>query len=364
MADKPQAKNELGQLFVDIGINGLGKTLKGLNSVAATFLLGKNAANQFVQTMAQPFKEMGNGAVQINKMSKALGTSTREFQRMYYYLKQYKSEDLLGDIEKIMEAIQDFNGSKGTVPEGWAFVQGSIKGGANALFEDLTPDLQGALKFIDRLKKGVSDLDTNRQAWLLREAQMSSGWLHLWERGIDTNNYVSFSDKELDAQLKVQEALERLGINAQNFFNQFLTEFAPPIIKVATWMADRIKEISDNGGAGKAADTVKNVAPAAVGFLVPGALPIKVISGAAIAASKNLPDNLRQPLLESESSPWGYKNLNKLQGQTTGQAANITIINNNDIKGNNAEEIADAIINKTDKDLEYSEYQVQNLAGR
>lgn len=364
MADKPQAKNELGQLFVDIGINGLGKTLKGLNSVAATFLLGKNAANQFVQSVAQPFKEMGNGAVQINKMSKALGTSTREFQRMYYYLKQYKSEDLLGDIEKVMEAIQDFNGSKGTVPEGWAFVQGSIKGGANALFEDLTPDLQGALKFIDRLKKGISDLDTNRQAWLLREAGLSSNFLHLWERGIDTNNYVSFSDEELDAQLKVQEALERLGINAQNFFNKFLTEFAPPIIKVANWLADKIKDAGDNNTPKKIADNVKDVAPGvAASLLVPGGLPVKAGLAIASKAANVVGREVQKSGGLYTGTPFGGLGY-QYKGQTTGQAANITIINNNDIKGKNAEEIADAIIDKTDKDLEYSEYQVQNLAGR
>ena len=33
------AQNKLGELFVDIGVGGLGKTLKALNSVSASFLL-------------------------------------------------------------------------------------------------------------------------------------------------------------------------------------------------------------------------------------------------------------------------------------------------------------------------------------
>ena len=79
---EPKAQTGLGQLFVDIGINGLGKTLKGLNSVAATFLLGKNAANQFAQSIMQPFKEAGNAAVGIGKMSNALATSSMEYQKL------------------------------------------------------------------------------------------------------------------------------------------------------------------------------------------------------------------------------------------------------------------------------------------
>lgn len=362
MADKPQAKNELGQLFVDIGIGGLGKTLKGLNSVAATFLLGKNAANQFVQSVAQPFKEMGNGAVQINKMSKAMGTSTREFQRMYYYLKQYKSEDLLGDIEKVMEAIQDFNGKGGTIPEGWAYVQGSIKGGANALFEDLTPDLQGALKFIDRLKEGVSDLDTNQQAWLLRYAGLSSNFLHLWERGIDANNYVSFSDEELDAQLKMQEAFEELGLNFNNFVGKFFTKFAEPVTDFISKLSEKIFEFTENGGIEKTVDVVKKTGKGiSMGVNAPN-MPGQILLAPYLEMKR------RKQAANGVTGGAAPVSLDVLNGGVpTGYASNygnITIINNNDIKGNNASEIADAIIEKTDKDLEYSEYQVQNLAGR
>ena len=62
MVENSGAKNEMGKLFVDIGIGGLGKALKSLNSVSASFLLGKNAAMQFAQTISQPFKEAGNAA--------------------------------------------------------------------------------------------------------------------------------------------------------------------------------------------------------------------------------------------------------------------------------------------------------------
>ena len=45
MADnKSGASHELGNLFVDIGSSGLGSLLKGLNSLSATFMLTKNAA--------------------------------------------------------------------------------------------------------------------------------------------------------------------------------------------------------------------------------------------------------------------------------------------------------------------------------
>ena len=40
------AKSEVGQLFLDFGATGLGKLVKGLNSLSASFLLAKNGAEQ------------------------------------------------------------------------------------------------------------------------------------------------------------------------------------------------------------------------------------------------------------------------------------------------------------------------------
>ncbi|MBQ2285319.1 MAG: hypothetical protein II244_06610, partial [Clostridia bacterium] len=71
-----QAQNNLGQLFVDIGVGGLGQTLKALNSVSASFLLTKNAATQAIKPFIDMGKQAANSAVGIGKMAAALGTTT------------------------------------------------------------------------------------------------------------------------------------------------------------------------------------------------------------------------------------------------------------------------------------------------
>lgn len=368
MAEKPQAKNELGQLFVDIGIGGLGKTLKGLNSVAATFLLGRNAAMQFAQTITKPFKEVGNGAVELNKMSKSLGTSTREFQRLYYYLKQFKSESLVGDIEKVMVAIQEFNGKGGTVPEGWAWVQGNINGGANKLFEDLTPDLEGALTFINRLKEGLANLDDNRKAWLLRDAGLSSDFMHLWQRGVNPGNYLSYSDKELDEQLKMQEAFEQLGVNFQIFAGKFFTKFAEPVTDFINKLSDTIFKFTDEGGLDKTTGALieggKAITPSSFGEAAINAIPVvggvKYIRGA-IRGIKNAgaatggAAGISPDILNSAGLPGNLS--------STTQSITNNITHDITINGDNANEIANQIAGLTAQDIQYTQYQAANLAG-
>ena len=115
---EPLAKNQLGQLFIDFGTKGFPTLLKSLNTVSAQFLLGKNAANQFVQSLTKPFKEAGSSAVEIGKMSNALATSSIEYQKLSMYLKKYNlSESLLGDIKKLeTEILEEFGVSN------WDFV--------------------------------------------------------------------------------------------------------------------------------------------------------------------------------------------------------------------------------------------------
>lgn len=56
---KSGAKNEAGQLFLDFGATGLGKLVKGLNSLSASFLLTKNGAEQALK----PIISMSQNAV-------------------------------------------------------------------------------------------------------------------------------------------------------------------------------------------------------------------------------------------------------------------------------------------------------------
>lgn len=87
-----RAQNKLGELFVEFSTKGLPSLLKNLNSVSASFLIGKNAATQFADTLTKPFKEAGNTAVGIGKMANALGATNREYQKLTTYVKSKKCQ--------------------------------------------------------------------------------------------------------------------------------------------------------------------------------------------------------------------------------------------------------------------------------
>ena len=74
-------QNKLGQLFIDIGANGLGNLVKGLQSLQANFLLSKKAGEEFIK----PFKEMSlnanNAVVNYDKLHAVMGTSLLDIQR-------------------------------------------------------------------------------------------------------------------------------------------------------------------------------------------------------------------------------------------------------------------------------------------
>ena len=73
-------QNKLGQLFIDIGANGLGNLVKGLQSLQANFLLSKKAGEEFIK----PFKEMSlnasNAVANYDKLHAVMGTSQLDIQ--------------------------------------------------------------------------------------------------------------------------------------------------------------------------------------------------------------------------------------------------------------------------------------------
>ncbi len=82
MADSGAAQNKLGELFVDIGVGGLGKTLKALNSVSASFLLTKNAATQAVKPIIDVGKRTMGMAVDVGKLGSTLGLAYKDAYKL------------------------------------------------------------------------------------------------------------------------------------------------------------------------------------------------------------------------------------------------------------------------------------------
>lgn len=362
MADKPQAKNELGQLFVDIGIGGLGKTLKGLNSVAATFLLGKNAANQFVKTIAQPFKEAGNAAVGIGKMSNALATSSMEYQKLAMYLKKYNlSEDLLGDVSKLEQTFYDLS-------QGFTNLQGSLavglsQAGLNA--KDYKGTFEDTLKLIDDLQRATAGMTKDKRNQILRQIGLSSDWGYLWSKGGRATDYLTISDDAIARNQSLAEAMSNLKNTTDNLWQETLSRMAPAIETIANVLSEWAKNFVQGGGLDKTTNTVKAYSEEFKDWnLKDSLMPIIPVTKAGIKAVKTLKGKTT-----GQAADVGYMGElpdiggSEISPNLSGLTQNISITHDITINGNNADDIANQIASISAQDIQYTQYQAANLPG-
>lgn len=357
MADnKPQAKNELGKLFVDIGIGGLGKTLKGLNSVAATFLLGKNAATQFAKTLTEPFKQAGNTAVGIGKMSNALATSSIEYQKLAMYLKKYNlSEELLGDVNKLEQTFYDLS-------QGFTNLQGSLaiglaQAGLNA--KDYKGTFEDTMKLIDDLQRATANMSKEKRNQILRQIGIGTDWGYLWDKGGRAGDFYTISDEAVRANQSLAEAMAGLKNTMDNLWQEALSKMAPALTTIANRLDEWAKNWGQNGGLDKTANAVKGAYNETKGWkvtdslmpIIPAAKAVKeAVKGYAGGAAPISPD-----VLNNASLPGNLSN--------TTQSITNNITHDITINGNNANEIANQIAGITAQDIQYTQYQATNLAG-
>lgn len=88
MADKPAAQNKLGQLYVDLGLGGLGNMLSGLNKVSAQFLLTKNTAQQAFTPLKNMFNKFEDGALNVDKLTAAFGENSAYWLKLEKWSKR------------------------------------------------------------------------------------------------------------------------------------------------------------------------------------------------------------------------------------------------------------------------------------
>lgn len=356
MADKPQAKNELGQLFVDIGINGLGKTLKGLNSVAATFLLGKNAANQFIKSVAQPFKEAGNAAVNIGKMSNALATTSKEFQDFAMYLKKYNlSENLLGDVSKLQK--ETYNWADGTLN-----ITNEVGRAFNDLkldFNDYRGSFKDTLKLLDDIQERTSNMSKAKRNQILDLLELNSDWGYLWDKGGRAGDYLTISNEAIERNQSLAEAMASLASTFENFTQNVLSYLAPDIEKLIKTIEDWIKHFNIPKAVNDTKNAIDKGGNAIQWFFTPfnqqeekGVVaPWKY--GGATGGAANVGYMGELPNISgADISP-----------NLSGLTQNISISHDITINGNNADDIANQIASISAQDIQYTQYQAANLPG-
>lgn len=384
------AQNKLGELFVEFGTKGLPSLLKNLNSVSASFLLGKNAATQFAQTLSQPFKEAGNTAVGIGQMANALGATSKEYQKLAHYITSKNvSKGILGDIEKFNDIFTKLHTGQGGLPEG--IVREFANLGLSP--EDYLGDYESTIKLLDDIKDRTDGLTKQGRNLAFSNLGMSSEWGYLFDRGdFNLSDAFSLPDDVIEKNTKAAESLAELTLAFDQLKSLLVADFAPALTETVNTLKSFVLNFDKNKENIKKTTSVigGGAAGAAVGSVVPVVGTVTgAIVGGVVGAGKYAIENAHKSGKSNQGEIPLWKQLTDFgrykDGAPTGGAApvpdfmntpaattppgmnnlsqNITITNQNNITSDNAQEIATEIARINAQDIEYTQYQLQNLTG-
>lgn len=375
MAEEQKQGKGIGELFVEFGAKGLPTLLKGLNSVSASFLLGKNAANQFVQTLTQPAKEAGNAAVQIGKMSTALGISLQEYMKLHLYLKHHNlSDSLLNDLGSISDMLTKVQMGIGGISGEFAYAMHQL--GLN--WTDYDGSVDSILQLTKDVQKATDGMDAARKRVLMQQIGLSNPeWQYAFERGdFDLKEYKNVSDEQVKALIESQEAMSKLSGEMKQLQMHLVSKLTPGIVTISDFLSDK---------AGKAAKGQYDKPVAKAAKEITHTARASVLSGpvGSLAALGLLGFGIYNTIKNTTSATSNPK-----QGKPTGGAApilfpltqgmvtlppnlntsntTIQVSNENHINVANPQDIGTAIssINReTMRNIEYNEFQTANRPG-
>lgn len=347
MAENTSQK-KLGELFVELGTKGAGKMMGTLNGVSAQFLLTKNAAMQAVKPVVDFTKKTVNSAVNIQKLSVALGTSAIQIQKMQTVLKKYSlSESLLGDVEGLSSKLQQF-WEKGIVDNNmiYAFQQLGLN------IQDYDSSLESTLQLIDDISNAIKGLDTATQRQRLGEIGLSQDFLYAFTKvqgGFANlpNLANAITDEEIEKEVRLKEEFEQAKMDAERALQKALVDYIPKFTEAVKTFGNWVNKIP-----GVKKDVEKNIPKLIEGeqkihgktlSLTPIALPAiaTVIVGGTISNVYNkskgqtLPNGLQtMPELDTlgQSNLIGNKTVNVYQDIRTSDPVRAGNISANKIK--------------------------------
>ena len=317
----------------------------------------------------------------IGKMASMLGARKTDIDKLGYYFKSKKlNPTLIQDIAKRQQMYANWQGGTGGMDSN--FLIGMNKLGLdwtkyNKSFESqlqLTQDLfnrQNKKNAIDRVNI-YSLLGANQE------------WAYANERDdFNLKDAMSMSDKAIEDNIRAAEAMAEAEIALKQAGGMFLSKFSQDIVKVSNDLTNVAKNINNpevEKRLDQAVETGKNYAQDGQASLFLGlgaglgekvankvkgtttgqAAPLSLIDypkqltqgfdGAPTGGAAPVPDFINMPAV---TTPSEMNNLSQ----------NITITNQNNITGDNAQEIATEIARINAQDIEYTQYQLQNLTG-
>lgn len=226
------AQNKLGELFVDFGTKGVGGLLKNLNSVSASFLLGKNAANQFAQTITQPIKQTGQYAMELRNLRYQMGLTNKEAQKIQNWAKKfnYNEGSVFGDISNLLDSLTQIN-KYNVIPKGWYEASRLLsQAGGTAITQKryaATPEgVFELLKDISIDLEKVQDIGTRR---LIQQSLGVSPEILNYKENINSlmSSWNTLTDEQIEAAEESAKALNELGNSLEKLWQRLSIKTAP-----------------------------------------------------------------------------------------------------------------------------------------
>lgn len=396
MTEQQQTNSKgIGELFIEFGTKGLPSLLKGLNTVSASFLLTKNAAEQFSKPFKEMFKEAGENAVGIGKMSALLGASVKDVQKITNYFKEKNVDpaSALSGIAKLQSAIFDIQNGRGGLDN-------NMNRALSLLGIDIweyNQELESTLQLVEDIQTATQNLNSVVRQGHLRDIGIPE-FGYLFERGeFNKSDVLTLSDKDIEKLQDAADATAELDTTTKNFIDKLTSKVSPlptQLNKDAAAVLNGTKAPEDAPYAtGVAAKKVLKETHPYLSSL------IRPFVGAHFWGAANLAKQQRSlggtngklsaPVagggqIDFSNNPFNFKPINPAAGQPTGFAVppsmhgtahippnlhnsntSVTYTNTFHITGSNAEEIGQVVKNQLDiQALEFNQFQLEHLPGK
>lgn len=229
--DKPgQAQHEAGQLYIDLGVKGLGSMLKGFNRLSAQFLLTKNAAQQFIKPIADVTKKSLATVTGWDKLNATMGLSLKQLQdiNIFSKLNNVDFNQYIGQIKSAQQRLLDIQTGMSNDVQGFALL-------------GLNPrefDANNPLELLDAIKNKVQQVDEVTASAALRWFGFSDDLLYVWKQQNTTfNERLKLNDREMENLKETQEYWNSLSATWDAAQSKFISN--------QTWINDLLKKTTN-----------------------------------------------------------------------------------------------------------------------
>lgn len=363
MAEEQKQSKGIGELFVEFGAKGLPSLIKGLNTVSASFLLTKNAAQQLLTPIINTGKQAANSAVGVAKLSSSLGTTLLETQKLQLYFQKHNlSESLLGDLATTADMLTKVQMGIGGISGEFAYAMHRM--GLN------WTDYDGSIESMEQLMKDVDNATKNMSSRERRIMLQSIGWNpemgYAFDRGLNLSDARAISDEEVRKWVELSEAANETRQAVDQTIKILGAKAAPIVTKVTNSIITRADNFNNNEHPNidkviqnHIEDKPKNTRQMSEAWTTPGYQQIKELWNR--QTNKGQPTGGAAPIVP----PFMQGNTH-VPSNLTNSNTTIQVTNENQINVANPQDVGPAIssINRdTMRNIEYSEFQTINKPG-